>query len=49
MQAAFDIPKKAHLEAPVLAFANFDKPFLLKTEGSDQGLGVMLLQKESDG
>ena len=49
MQAAFQLLKKAYLEAPVLAFADFDKPFLLETDVSRLGLGVVLLQKQPDG
>ena len=49
MQVAFEILKKACLDAPVLVFANFPKPFLLKTNASKLGLGVMLSQKQSDG
>ena len=41
---AFEIPKKACLEAPVLAFADFDKPFLWETNASKLGLGVVLSQ-----
>ena len=41
--------KKACLEAPVLAFTDFNKPFLLETNASKLGLGVVLLQKQSDG
>ena len=48
-QVAFETLKKACLEAPVLAFANFNKPFLLETDASKLGLGVVLLQKQSDG
>ena len=48
-QVAFETLKKACLEAPVLVFANFDKPFLLETDASELGLGVVLLQKQSDG
>ena len=32
----------------MLAFANFDKPFLLETDTCKLGLGVVLLQKQSD-
>ena len=39
VQIAFEMLKKACLAAPVLAFANFDKPFLLETDGSKSGLG----------
>ena len=42
MQVAFETIKKACLEAPVLPVANFDKPFLLGTETSNLGLGVVL-------
>ena len=41
--------KKACLEAPVLAFANFDKSFLPETDASKLGLGAMLSQKQTDG
>ena len=36
---AFEMLRKACLEAPVLAFANFNKPFLLETDASKLGLG----------
>ena len=35
--------------APILVFPNFDKPFLLETDASKEGLGVVLSQKQSDG
>ena len=46
---AFAMLKKACLEAPVLAFADFDKPFLFKTDASKLGLGAVLSQKQTDG
>ena len=34
---------------PVLVFPNFEKPFLLETDASKEGLGGVLSQKQSDG
>ena len=45
---AFGTLKKACPEAPVLAFAGFKKPFLLKTDTSKLGLGAVLSQKQTD-
>ena len=36
------------LMAPVLAFADFKKPFLLETNASIEGLGVVLSEKQDD-
>ena len=45
---AFNILKTKCMMAPVLAFADFHKPFLLKTDASSHGLGAMLSQMQDD-
>ena len=45
---AFEMIKKACLEAPMLAFADFNKPFPLKTNASNLGLGALLSQKQTN-
>ena len=35
--------------APILTFTDYTKPFLLETNMSKDGLGVVLLQKQADG
>ena len=47
--AAFQELKIKCLTAPVLAFADFKKPFLLETDALIEGLGVVLSQKQDDG
>ena len=49
VQITFEMLKKACLEAPVLAFAYFDKPFLLETDADKPELGAVLSQKQPDG
>ena len=41
--------KEKILSAPILVFPDFNKPFLLETDASKEGLGVVLSQKQDDG
>ena len=46
---AVNILKRKVQSTPVLVFPDFDKPFLLETDASKEGLGVVLSQKQNDG
>ena len=46
---AFNTLKMKCMMAPVLAFADFQKPFLLETDTSLCGLGAVLSQQQDDG
>ena len=46
---AFKTLKKALITAPVLAFAQFDKPFILAVDSSDESIGYVLSQLDSEG
>lgn len=48
-EAAFQSLKIALLCDPVLAFPDFNRPFILETDGSPTGLGCILTQEGVDG
>ena len=48
-QEAFQALKWACMSSPVLAFTDYMKDFLLETDASKEGLGVVLSQKQEDG
>ena len=37
------------MSAPILAYPNHNKEYLLETDASELGLGAILSQKQSDG
>ena len=45
---AFNILKRCCMTAPVLAFADYSKPFLLEIDASGKGLGAVISQKQKD-
>ena len=47
-QEGFDQLKKALTEAPVLAYLDYSKPFILETDASLKGLGAVLSRKGDD-
>ena len=46
---AFNILKEKCVNAPVLSFSHFKKPFLLETDASMKGLGAVPSQKQDNG
>ena len=48
-QDPFDRLKLVLISAPVLAYWNYDKPFLLETDASLKGLGAVLSQEDDNG
>ena len=47
-QEGFDNLKKALISAPILAYPDYSKPFILETDVSLKGLGAVLSQKGDD-
>ena len=45
---AFQALKQTCMSSPILAFADYMKDFLLETDASKEGLGVVLSQKQAD-
>ena len=48
-EQAFQQLKEACTKTPVLAYANYKKPFRLNTDASELGLGSVLYQRQEDG
>ena len=46
---AFEALKQVCMTAPVLAFADYTKPFMLEMDSSKDGLRAMLSQTQTDG
>ena len=44
-QSAFERLKQLCSQTPILAYANYQKPFKLYTDASENGLGAVLHQK----
>ena len=48
-QDSFEQLKKLSSESPVLAYADYKKPFKVYTDASEKGLGAVLAQRQEDG
>ena len=48
-QLAFDRLKEKCMQTPILAYANYKRPFIVHTDASESGLGAILYQKDEAG
>ena len=48
-QEAFNALQQACMSAPILGYPNPEKPFILHTDASLDGLGAVLYQKDESG
>ena len=48
-QQAFEQLKQLCSQTPILAYANYKKPFMLHTNVRENELGAVLYQKQDDG
>ena len=44
--SAFEHPKKLCVSTPILAYPDYQLPFILHTDSSSEGLGAVLYQKQ---
>ena len=48
-EIAFLLLKRLCTEVPILAYADYTKPFKVHTDASEEGLGAILYQTQDDG
>lgn len=48
-QAAFEELRSRLTSAPVLAFPDYNRPFILDTDASENGIGAVLSQQQDNG
>ena len=48
-EIAFLLLKRLCTEAPILAYADYTKPFKVHTDASEEGLSAILYQAQEDG